>query len=68
MRSEKIWYCKIGGFTEGELPSSCDLPMRQAIQEAYYKITGVWPEFTFSGWSAELTEGERKVAYRGGNK
>lgn len=57
---ENIWQCKIGGLT-GEIPDGGDLPMRQAIKQAYYDLTGKEAEFCFSGWSAELTDSERSV-------
>jgi hypothetical protein len=61
----KIWYCKIGECTEEELhsrmSSGADLPMRIAVEEQYEEITGKKPDFIFSGWGAELTEGERAV-------
>ncbi len=57
MSKLKIWQCKIG---EAEnLPYGADSPMREAIIEAYKKITGHEPVFCFSGWGGELTEGER---------
>lgn len=58
--SEKIWKCKIGGQC-GELPHGADMPMRDAIALAFKEITGREPQFIFSGWGAELTEGERAV-------
>jgi hypothetical protein len=58
--SEKIWKCKIGGEC-GELRHGADLPMRDAIALAFKEITGREPQFIFSGWGAELTEGERAV-------
>lgn len=57
----KIWSCKIGEVNEALLPPGADGPMRDAIAEAYEKITGQSPQFIFSGWGAELTEGERAV-------
>lgn len=63
MKTEKIWKCKIGGLCE-ELPHGSDIPMRDAIREAYKKLTGEEPEFIFSGWAAELTESEREVVER----
>jgi hypothetical protein len=35
--------------------------MRQAVAEAYERITGIEPDFIFSGWGAELNESERAV-------
>lgn len=55
---EKIWKCKIGGEV-GDLPAGADGPMRRAVQTAFETLTGVEASFTFSGWGATLTEGER---------
>ena len=56
-----VWECK-SGYAEGyELPVGSDLPMRKAIQQAFFDLTGQWPNFTSSGWGAELTEAEREV-------
>lgn len=60
----KIWSCKIGEIDEGKLPIGSDLPMRIAVREAYYRVTGEWPEFLFSGWSAELDDIEKQVVER----
>ena len=60
MGAKGIWSCKIGA-TPNELPHGSDLPMRQAVAIAYEEITGVEPDFIFSGWSASLTEGEQQV-------
>lgn len=57
---EQIWTCKIGGRVTG-LPKGADGPMRVAVQACFEKLTGYEAEFTFSGWGAELTEGERAV-------
>lgn len=57
---EKIWTCKIGGKV-GDLPAGADWPMRRAVQTAFETLTGVEASFTFSGWGATLTEGERAV-------
>lgn len=54
-----VWSCKIG--EAGALPDGADLPMRTAIRAAYLQLTGEEPEFLFSGWGAELTEGEREA-------
>mgnify|MGYP001175637068 CR=1 FL=1 len=55
---ERIWKCKIGGEV-GDLPAGADGPMRRAVQTAFKTLTGVEASFTFSGWGATLTEGER---------
>lgn len=57
----KIWQCKIGEVGAAKLPSGADFPMRQAVAEAYKRITGEDCDFIFSGWGAELTESERAV-------
>lgn len=59
--NSNIWTCKIGGKFTGHLPAGADFPMRRAIESAYKEITGVYPDFLFSGWGAELTESEREV-------
>lgn len=58
----KIWSCKIGEVDATLLPDGADFPMRKAIVEAYERLTGQEPDFMFSGWGAELTEGERVAA------
>jgi hypothetical protein len=59
--SENIWSCKIGGDVGDGLPRGADGPMRDAVADAFERISGKRPEFIFSGWGAELTEGERAV-------
>lgn len=56
----RIWTCKIGGVVD-DLPDGADFPMRQAIKEAYRRITGQDCDFCFSGWGGTLTELEQKV-------
>lgn len=58
MKTE-IWSCKIG--EHHYVPPGADAPMRRAVERAYAEITGEHPAFIFSGWGAELTEGERAV-------
>lgn len=55
----RIWSCKIGEVAS--TPQGADFPMRDAITKAYREVTGEEPVFIFSGWGAELTEGERAV-------
>lgn len=57
----KIWSCKIGETCPANVPHGGDLPMRQAVEDAYRALTGDLPDFCFSGWGAELTESERAV-------
>ena len=55
------WSCKIGEVDPSGVPNGGDGPMRKAVAAAYRELTGVEPEFIFSGWGAQLTEGERAV-------
>lgn len=59
---KKIWFCKIGEVEDGVLPAGADLPMRNALSAAYTAMTGLQPEFCFSGWGGELTPIERAVS------
>lgn len=56
----KTWECKIGEVDGEALPPGADWPMRRAVQEAYFRLTGKEAAFCFSGWGAELTEVERE--------
>lgn len=58
----KVWECQVGGFIP-DLPPGSDGPMRQAISNAYFNLTGQYPEFLFSGWGRTLTDIQRKAAY-----
>lgn len=55
----KIWTCKIGEVES--VQGGSDYPMRRAVEEAYFKITGTYPTFIFSGWGGKLTELERAI-------
>lgn len=57
----KIWDCKIGGVDRSKLPDGADLPMRNAIRQAYKELTGEEPQFIFSGWGGKLTKIEREI-------
>lgn len=60
----KIWSVKIGEIDAEELQAChphADTPMRKAVQQEYLRVTGRDPDFTFSGWGAELDEHERAV-------
>jgi hypothetical protein len=58
----EIWSCKIGGLNQDiSLPSGADSPMREAVRRAYKQLTGIEPQFIFSGWGAQLTDSERSV-------
>lgn len=60
-KAPMVWQCKIGIMGSVPLPVGSDFPMRQAIREAFYRLTGVQAEFVFSGWNADLTDGELMV-------
>lgn len=55
------WGCKIGEIRREKLPNGSDSSMRDAIEAAYFALTGEDAQFTFSGWGARLSEGERAV-------
>lgn len=61
MSEEKIWTCKIGAVTPENLPLGSDLPMRRAVSDEFFRLTGKEPEYIFSGWGGELTPDERAV-------
>lgn len=61
VRSDPVWECKIGIRGDFRLPAGCDAPMRRATEAAFLAITGVDPEFIFSGWGSKLTEPELAV-------
>lgn len=56
-----IWDCKIGEIDRNLLSAGCDAPLRQAVQEAYKKLTGRNCDFCFSGWGGQLDKYERAV-------
>lgn len=57
----KIWSCKIGEVNPSLLPPGSDSPMREAVEAAYLRLTGLESNFNFSGWGAELDCYERAV-------
>lgn len=57
LRHERIWTCKIGA-QQGQLK---DEHFRSAVIQAYQELTGMEPDFIFSGWDGVLTEPERAV-------
>ena len=64
IKKMKIWTCKIGEVDESELFNGADAPMREAVEEAYKKLTGKDSDFIFSGWGSELDISEREVFER----
>jgi len=60
-RAHKCWECKIGIMGTVDLPPGADAPMRDAVERAFFELTGKHAEFNFSGWGAKLTQGEFEV-------
>lgn len=54
----KVWSCKIGSLSEFDLPKGSDLPMRKAVENAYFELTGKYPDGLFSGWGDEFSKEE----------
>lgn len=57
----EAWECTIGSRNGVHIPPGADLPMREAVREAYTRITGEQPEAIFSGWGATFSEPQRAV-------
>ena len=54
----RYWMCIVGPTDQNALPDACDLHMRRAVQDAFQKIVGDYPEILSSGWG--VTEECRK--------
>jgi len=51
MESKKeYWHCFIGPIDRSKVPDRGDRPMRMAVQQAYYNLTGEDAEICSSGW------------------
>jgi hypothetical protein len=61
-RTDAVWTCKIGSLGDVPLPRGADGPMRDAVSDAYRKLTGRDRQFLFSGWGGSLTRVERAIA------
>lgn len=63
VRDGPIWECKIGlkPGTKVVLPGGCDSPIRAVVSAEFERITGHSADFLFSGWGAELNDGEKAV-------
>lgn len=57
----EAWECKIGDLAGVEIPPGGDAPMRQAVEEAYFALTGKFAQANFSGWGGKFTEAEKRV-------
>lgn len=59
--ADTVWTCKIGSLGNVPLPRGADGPMRDAVSDAYHKLTGQDRQFLFSGWGGDLTPVERAI-------
>ena len=50
MVEDEYWICIIGPTTRPELPSGADLPMRNAVEDAFQVTTKKEREICWSGW------------------
>lgn len=57
----KVWQCKIGVMGGLDLPPGADGPMRRAVEDAFFQLTGRHAEFNFSGWGEQLDKYEMEV-------
>ena len=60
--AQTVWSCKIGTLAGLVLPDGADLPMREAVERAYKRMTGQDSKFNFSGWGGKLDKIELEVA------
>lgn len=60
-QTDECWTCKIGDVRRSDLPDGSDLPMRNAVWNAFYSLTGRKPRAIFSGWGKRWRETELAV-------
>lgn len=58
IEARQVWECRIGGPVG---PTGTESLLRGSVQDAWRRMFGTDPEFTFSGWGAELPERELAV-------
>lgn len=51
-----VWECAVGGRSPVIVPSGGDFPMRQAVEKAFFDLTGQHPEMCYSGWGRKFTD------------
>lgn len=51
-----VWECAIGGRDPVTVPPGGDLPMRRAVEQAFFELTGEHAEYTYSGWGRKFTD------------
>lgn len=62
MSVKPVWSCTAGFLKDVAVDHThADAPMRKAVEDAMFVLTGEYPEFVFSGWSAELSEPQLAV-------
>lgn len=61
MSAGSCWTCTIGYADAEELPAGADEPLREAVKRAFVELTGHEPDFAFTGWGGELSDGELEV-------
>ena len=54
-----VWECAVGGKSPVIVPSGGDFPMRQAVEKAFFDLTGKHPEMCYSGWGRKFTDKAR---------
>jgi hypothetical protein len=57
----RVWTCKIGTRENFFSAHGADAPMRNAVTEAYRLVTGMDPQFLYSGWGGSLDDTEREL-------
>ena len=63
MEHPKVWSCKIGAFCIADLPEF-EVTMRNAVEKAFFELTGVEADFCFSGWGGKLKGIELEIALK----
>lgn len=51
-----VWECAVGGRSPVIVPNGGDFPMRQAVEKAFFDLTGQNPEMCYSGWGRKFTD------------
>jgi hypothetical protein len=61
MNDLAIWTCKMGYANRAELPLGADGDVRKVVEAKFKQMMNRSPEFIFSGWAGQLSEGELAV-------
>jgi hypothetical protein len=62
-QTDECWECKVGDVRRSELPYGADLPMRNAVKEAFKALVGRYPRAVFSGWGGRWSDEQLGVLY-----